>query len=62
MRSMVEGGMRRPRPLRQRCALPPPRPGEDFWALPQRNNRFFIHRSPSQIVSTTGMVSGASTA
>jgi hypothetical protein len=52
MRSMVEGS------LRQGCALPPPRAGEDLGS-PQRNSRFFIHRSPSQIVSTTGMVSGA---
>ena len=30
MRSMVEGGAEMDSPLRQRVALPPPRPGEDL--------------------------------
>jgi hypothetical protein len=43
-----------------RAATSPRRGG--FRRHPQRNNRFFINFSTSQIVSTTGMVSGASTA
>jgi hypothetical protein len=61
MRSMVEGGMRSEGPSvsAARCHLPVP---GRISLLPHRNNRFFIHRKPSQIVSTTGRVSGASTA
>jgi hypothetical protein len=61
MRSMVEGecAAQAPSVSAARCHLPVP---GRISLLPHRNNRFFIHRSTSQIVSTTGRVSGASTA